>query len=88
MLESLFNKVGGPEALRLYYEVTPTKVFSCEICKMFENTFFYRTPPVVASVQRSSADTLEELLKAEVHISFIKNVLKNFTGKRKSNRIF
>ena len=24
------------------------QVFSCEFCKIFKNTFFYRTPPVVA----------------------------------------
>ena len=24
-------------------------MFSCELCKMFKNTFFYRTPPVAAS---------------------------------------
>ena len=24
-------------------------MFSCEICKTFKNTFFYRTPPVAAS---------------------------------------
>ena len=25
------------------------KLFSCEFCKNFDNTFFYRTPPVAAS---------------------------------------
>ena len=24
-------------------------MFSCELCKMFKNTFFYRTPPAAAS---------------------------------------
>ena len=33
---------------------TPTQVFSCEICKIFKNTSFYRTPPVAASVKRDS----------------------------------
>ena len=33
---------------------TPTQVFSCEICKNFKNTFFYRTPSVAASVKRDS----------------------------------
>ena len=28
---------------------TPTQVFSCEICEIFQNTFFYKTPPVAAS---------------------------------------
>ena len=29
--------------------MTPTQVFSCEICETFKNTFFYRAPPVAAS---------------------------------------
>ena len=29
---------------------TPTQVFSCEYCQIFKNSFFYRTPPVAASV--------------------------------------
>ena len=28
---------------------TPTHVLSCELCKIFKNTFFYRTPLVTAS---------------------------------------
>ena len=28
---------------------TPTQVFSYEICEIFNNTFFYKTPPVAAS---------------------------------------
>ena len=28
---------------------TLAQVFSCEICQIFRNTLFYRTPPVVAS---------------------------------------
>ena len=28
---------------------TLTKVFSCEFCEIFKNTFFYRTPQVTAS---------------------------------------
>ena len=35
VLESLFNKVG---------EETSTQVFSCEYCKSFKNSFFYRAP--------------------------------------------
>ena len=33
---------------------TPTQVFSCEICKIFNNTIYYRTPPVAASVKGDS----------------------------------
>ena len=32
------------------------QVFSCEFCEISENTFSYRTPPVVAS--DSTSDTL------------------------------
>ena len=31
-------------------EETLAKVFSCEFCEIFKNTFFHRTPLVVASV--------------------------------------
>ena len=37
MLVSLSNKVAGPQA------------FSCEICQIFKNMFFYRTSPVAVS---------------------------------------
>ena len=38
VLESLFQKE------------TSAEVFSCEYCQIFKNSFFYRTPPVAASV--------------------------------------
>ena len=28
---------------------TPTQVLSCKMCKLFNNTLFYRTPTVAAS---------------------------------------
>ena len=31
---------------------TPTQVFSCEYCEMFNNSFFYKTLPVFASSLR------------------------------------
>ena len=36
------------QALRpeTFLKKTPTKVFYCEICESFKNTFFYRKPPV------------------------------------------
>ena len=34
------------------WKETLAQVFSCEICESFKNTFFYRTPPLVASVAR------------------------------------
>ena len=42
MLESLFNKVAGRKDLK----ETSTQVFSCEYCKIFTKSFFYRTHPV------------------------------------------
>ena len=36
--------------MQLYEKETPTLEFFCEFCKNFQNTFFYRTPPVTASV--------------------------------------
>ena len=38
MLESLSNKVTGRMPLCL--KETPTKVFSCQYCEIFENSFF------------------------------------------------
>ena len=45
MLESLFKKLAG---LRLHKKNSKT-VFSCKVCKIFKNSFCYRTPPVTAS---------------------------------------
>ena len=35
--------------LQLYLKTDSTQVFACGFCKIFKNTFFYRTPPVAAS---------------------------------------
>ena len=35
--------------LEFIKKLTPTQVFSYDICKLLKNTFFYRTPPVAAS---------------------------------------
>ena len=41
MLESLFNKVAGLKASTpTLLKETPTQVFSCEICKIFQSTYF------------------------------------------------
>ena len=32
-------------------------MFSCEFCEIFKNTFFYRTPPVAASVTKTDSHT-------------------------------
>ena len=36
-------KLPGPQA--------PRQAFSCEICEIFKNIFFYRTPPAAASAR-------------------------------------
>ena len=49
---SIYNKVAGLRpflGLQLYYKETPAHVFSWDDCKIFKNTFFYRTPPVAGS---------------------------------------
>ena len=48
MLESLFKKLAGWR-LATSLKKTPTQVFSCEVGKIFKNTFSYRTPQVTAS---------------------------------------
>ena len=46
MLESLFYKFAD---LQLYQKQTLQQVFSCECWKIFKNSYFYRTLPVVVS---------------------------------------
>ena len=43
----MFFKIGIPKKIRKFYR--KTQELSCEICKIFRNTFFYRTPLVAAS---------------------------------------
>ena len=43
---SLFLKTLQAEGLQLYFKKSPIQVFSCEVCKIFRNTFFQRKPPV------------------------------------------
>ena len=42
---------------------TPTRVFSCEICEIFKNTAFYRTPPVAASAQTQEISVVDCVAK-------------------------
>ena len=44
-----------PEGLKIYYNEIPTQLFSCEICKVFKNPLFDRTPLVAASVFNEKA---------------------------------
>ena len=45
----IYRKTLVPESL-LYKVAGLAQVFSCEFCKIFKNTLFYRTPPVSVSV--------------------------------------
>ena len=44
-----FNKTVDLRPATLLKKETLAQVFSCQFCKNFKNTFFYRTPPVAAS---------------------------------------
>ena len=59
MLESLFNKVA--EVFKTFE--TLTQVFSCEICEIFQNTFFYRTPLMAASEAASEVSKITLFLR-------------------------
>ena len=39
------------------------KLFSCEICEIFKNSFFYRTPPVAAPEQIQEVTVLHCVAK-------------------------
>ena len=52
---SLFLKNLQAEGVYLYFKKTPTQVLSCEVCKRFKKSFFYRTPPVTASAPPMAA---------------------------------
>ena len=44
-----FDKVADLKACNFIKKETLTQVLFCEICEIFKNTFFYRTPPLAAS---------------------------------------
>ena len=48
--ESLFLTKLQASACNFIKVETLAQVFSCEFCEIFKNTFFYKTPPVAASV--------------------------------------
>ena len=39
-----------PKACNFIIKESLAQVFSCEFCKISKNTYFYRTPPVAASM--------------------------------------
>ena len=72
---SLFNKFAG---LR-----TPIQVLSSEICEIFKNIFFHRTPPVAASVfgMKETFDISEAVAQTcsvkKVFLQFLQNSHEN-----------
>ena len=65
-IRKIHNKTSVLESL-FYRDIA--KVFSCEFCKKFKNTFFCRTPPGAASAfQTSNYNILEGIkIKADIH---------------------
>ena len=53
MLVSLFKKLANSS--NFIIKKTPTKLFFCEVCEIFNEHLFYRTPPVTASAPPVSA---------------------------------
>ena len=53
MLESVFNKAAGLHLANLLKEMLQLKSFLVNTAKIFKSIFFYRTPPVAASVDVS-----------------------------------
>ena len=51
-----FDKVAGlrPKACKFIKKEILVQGFSCEFYEIFKNTFFYRTPPVTASINERS----------------------------------
>ena len=47
------NKKSISESCNFIKKETLAQVFSCEFCEIFKNTFYYRTPLIVASVSGS-----------------------------------
>ena len=50
MLAPLFNNIGGLQSCNFIKKKIPTRVFSCDYCEIFKDSFFYRTPLVTALV--------------------------------------
>ena len=46
--------VSEPKACNFIKKQTLTQVLSCEFCEISKSTFFYRTPPVIASEEKKA----------------------------------
>ena len=64
LCQSLFFNSCRPQTCNLIEKETLAQVFSCEFCEISKNTFFYRTPLVVAPESNCySLFQLEKLFK-------------------------
>ena len=72
--------------MQIYQKETQTQVFFCEYCKIFKNSFFYRTLPVAASevyertlslflVDKASFLKLREIYNKPLKAYFAKSIL-------------
>ena len=76
------------EGLQLHSKEIPIQVFSCEICEISKNTFFYRPPPVTASDWsfeqkddvKSLSETPKNITESNLQATFqnIKKILNTF----------
>ena len=62
-----YNKSCRPEPCNLINKETLARVFSCEYCEIFKNTFFYRTPSVAASASKCSVEISWNLHQAVIN---------------------
>ena len=64
----------GLQACNSRKKKNPTQVFSCEYCKVFQSTFFYRKPPMANS--DSNNKVLTKKLKFAQHLFLNANETK------------
>ena len=55
-----------------YQKETPTHVFSCEICEITKNIFFYKTPPAAATSSASNKCSMP-LVYSLAFLDFLKH---------------
>ena len=61
LLQRIFlNKGCRPQVCHFIEKETLTQAFSCELCEVFKSVFFYRTPPVTASICKNPEKIFKE----------------------------
>ena len=69
-VKKVFLEILQASACNFIKKEALAQVFSCEFCEASNNTFFYRTPPVVGSVSPLSFDLFIWLFFSSVHILY------------------